>query len=207
MRGDLRENKQTNNGAPRLREFQRSQSSTDRTPRPFPSMQTRASGLALAPWQASPPSTAAGNGAEPPPGSSPFPRWKPLCSPGAFTDRISLAPLSPRDFGSGDWAKRRERASKGGRGESGPTRVDEPHFAPGKHRPNTAVQGPVKDSSGKTASGETLVRPVYTEDGGQKLSFAGALVHLELSAPPALTRSPGVLARTDGSLTIAVEEL
>lgn len=128
-------------------------------------------------------------------------------SPGAFKDRISLAPLSPRHFGPGDWAKRREWALKGGGGESGPTRVDEPHLTPGKHRPNTAVHGPVKDASGETASGETQVRPVYTKDGGPQLSFAGALVHLELSAPPALTRSPGVLARTDRSLTIAVEEL
>lgn len=215
MREDPHENKQTNKqtkyGAPRLREFQLSRKSTARTPwasplskkglRPSPSPSALAN---------QPPSTAAGNGAEAPPGYSPFPRREPQsvhARPEPSRTR-SLQPPEPKRL----WAWSLGRAEetglrKGRKKKSGPMRAEEPHLAPGKHRPYTAVHGPLKGSSGETSSGETQVRPVHPKDGGQRLSFAGALVPLELPAPPALSLSPRVPARTDRGLTIAVEEL
>lgn len=41
----------------------------------------------------------------------------------------------------------------------------------------------------------------------ERLSLTGAVVHLELLSPPALTRTPSCRRGPDGSLTIAVEEL
>lgn len=153
MREGLRENpptnKHTKNGAPRPREAQ-----------PGPPSPGSREGPRAQPEQARP-RARSGDGAGPhlatlPAQGSPL---RALRSPGA-TQRL------------GAWRRGSAEGTglrKGREGKSGPTRAEQPHLAPGKHRPHTPVHGPrqgfsgegehgpLKGFSGEASSGETRV--------------------------------------------------
>lgn len=96
-------------------------------------------------------------------------------------------PLNPSDFGPGVWAERRKPAlERGGRKKGAPGRPRSHTWPQVSTGPPRATQGLLRRNLLWRDSREAAV----PKDGGQRRSFAGALVHLD-HPPPALSRAPG----------------